>query len=357
MISVSLCMIVKNEEDVIASALESVRNIADEIIVIDTGSVDRTKEIAYRYTDQIYDFEWIDDFSAARNYSFSKATMDYIMWLDADDIIREEDRKKLLRLKETLQPSVDIVMLKYNTAFDNDGNPVFSYFRERLLARKRNYQWVEPIHEVIIPYGHVIYEDIAITHNKKLQRDPKRNIGIMEKLLSQGKQLSPRLKFYYARELYDNQRYEEAANMFNDFLSSKDAWYSNCIDACLNLSNTYNMLNQPDKAFDALLRSFRYGPPRAEICCAIGLRFFNQHDYKAAIFWYELASQQEIDSDDSGFHSLDCYRYQPYMQLCVCYDRIGNRGRAFYYNEKAAEIKPNDASVEYNRNYFSKNPV
>ena len=67
MVGISLCMIVKNEEDVLARCLESVRGIADEIIVVDTGSTDKTVEIARQFTNQVYYFEWRDDFSAARN--------------------------------------------------------------------------------------------------------------------------------------------------------------------------------------------------------------------------------------------------------------------------------------------------
>ena len=76
MATVSLCMIVRNEEDVLGRCLESVKDIVDEIIIVDTGSTDRTKEIAGRFTNTVYDFPWIDDFSAARNFSFSKATID-----------------------------------------------------------------------------------------------------------------------------------------------------------------------------------------------------------------------------------------------------------------------------------------
>ncbi len=78
MIEISLCMIVKNEEKVLGRCLDSIADLMDEIIIVDTGSTDRTKEIAKKYTEHIYDFEWIDDFSAARNFSFSKATKDYI---------------------------------------------------------------------------------------------------------------------------------------------------------------------------------------------------------------------------------------------------------------------------------------
>ena len=87
MVTISLCMIVKNEERVLGRCLESVQEIADEIIIVDTGSEDRTKEIAEKYHARVFEQEWQDDFSRARNYSFSQAEMDYCMWLDADDII------------------------------------------------------------------------------------------------------------------------------------------------------------------------------------------------------------------------------------------------------------------------------
>ena len=72
MVTISLCMIVRNEEDVLERYLKSIADVVDEIIIVDTGSVDKTKEIAKKFTDHIYDFPWVDDFSAARNFAFSK---------------------------------------------------------------------------------------------------------------------------------------------------------------------------------------------------------------------------------------------------------------------------------------------
>ena len=84
-------MIVKNEEDVLIRCLESVKDIFDEIVIVDTGSTDNTKKHALQYTPFLYDFKWIDNFSAARDFSFSKCTKSFIFWLDADDVIKPED--------------------------------------------------------------------------------------------------------------------------------------------------------------------------------------------------------------------------------------------------------------------------
>ena len=86
MCTISLCMIIRDEEEVLGRCLESVADLVDEIILVDTGSQDRTREIARHFTEKVYEFPWIDDFAAARNFSFSKASCDYCMWLDADDV-------------------------------------------------------------------------------------------------------------------------------------------------------------------------------------------------------------------------------------------------------------------------------
>ena len=86
--TISLCMIVKNEEDVLERGLESAAEV-----MVDTGSTDRTESIARKCADLVEHYKWTDDFAAARNFAFSKATMDYICWLDADDVIDEKNRK------------------------------------------------------------------------------------------------------------------------------------------------------------------------------------------------------------------------------------------------------------------------
>ena len=77
MCTISLCMIVKNEEAVLGRCLESAAALVDEIVIVDTDSTDATKEIARKFTDKLFDFPWVDDFAAARNFSFDRASGDY----------------------------------------------------------------------------------------------------------------------------------------------------------------------------------------------------------------------------------------------------------------------------------------
>ena len=238
MITISLCMIVKNEEDTIARCLDTVKDIVDEIIIVDTGSTDKTKEIAAKFTDKIYDFQWIDDFSAARNYSFSKAEKDYIFWLDADDILLPEDREKFKILKESLDPSVDMVMMKYNYAFDSEGKPSLSFFRERLSKSSLNAKWVDPIHEYIHSSGKVINSDICITH-RRVHDASGRNLRIFEKMIKDGVPFSARNRLYYAKELFYNHRYKEAIENFTIFLDGNEGWFEDNITACFQLSMCY----------------------------------------------------------------------------------------------------------------------
>ena len=133
MISLSLCMIVKNEEAVLERILKPVSQVMDAILIADTGSSDRTKEIAEQYTSQVFDFPWCDDFSAPRNFLLEKVRTDYWMWLDADDILDEKNLKKLKLLKASLDKKTDVVMMEYAVGFDTDGKATFSYYRERIL--------------------------------------------------------------------------------------------------------------------------------------------------------------------------------------------------------------------------------
>ena len=96
-------MIVKNEEANIPNCLASVAGLFDEIVVVDTGSTDRTREIAREFGARVFEFAWIDDFAAARNEALARATGDYAFWLDADDVVEPDQREKLEALFDGLR--------------------------------------------------------------------------------------------------------------------------------------------------------------------------------------------------------------------------------------------------------------
>ena len=350
--TISLCMIVKDEEMNIARCLDSAASLVDEIIIVDTGSKDQTVEIASKYTSKVYSYLWNDDFSDARNYSFSKASMDYCMWMDADDILENTEKEKFLQLKETLSPDVDIVMMKYHTAFDEAGKPSFSYFRERWIRNCPKYRWVGAVHEVIPPSGSIVYSDIAVSHKKIKVQDPDRNLNIYRKVLAEGKHLEARQQYYYGRELYYHKQYEKAVFVLEQFLLSEEGWIENKIEACLVCANCYIHLGKEQSALNALLRSMSFDMPRAEICCEIGKYFLEHGNYSIAAYWYETALGRPQNEYSGGFVLPDCYDYIPLLQLCVCFDKLGNRKLAKEYNEKAGACKPYSKAYLYNKQYF-----
>ena len=196
MAEISLCMIVKNEEKVLGRCLESAKELADEIVIVDTGSEDRTREIAGSYTSLVYEIPWRDDFSQARNFSFSMATKEYCMWLDADDVISEENRRKLLEYKGKMDGTEDVVMIKYTAGFDAAGRPSFTYYRERILRNREDLRWKGRVHEAVEPRGNVVYWDAAIFHRKEGPGEPGRNLRIYEKMRAAGEVFGPRELFY-----------------------------------------------------------------------------------------------------------------------------------------------------------------
>ena len=352
MITISLCVIVKNEADVLARMLDSAAPIADEIIIVDTGSSDSTKEIARAYTSLIYDFPWTQDFSAARNYACSKAQMEYWMWLDADDVISSRAQKELLSLKDSLDPNTDIVMMKYVSGFDQTGKPALSYYRERLIKNKKGFTWKGRVHEAVTPSGAIAWVPIEIEHRKVSSGDPDRNLKIYESMIRQGEVLEPRHQYYYGRELLDHGKFSEAVTVLEHFLTEPNAWTENKIDACLLMAHAYEQTQHNDRALTALFKSFLYDTPRAEICCKIGLLKQKDGLYKQAIYWYKQALLDQPDLHPGAFMPEDFYQFIPYIQLCICYDCLKNYKTAFIYHTKAQKLKPESDAVRHNQAYF-----
>ena len=341
-------MIVKNESDVLARCLNSCKNAFDEIIIVDTGSTDNTKQIAQKFNCKIFDFVWQDDFSLARNFAFSQAKSDYIMWLDADDVIPKSTLLKIKALKNTF--SADVYMLKYNVAFLN-GKPTFSFYRERILKNCPSAKWQGAVHECIAPFGKVEHVNCAINHKKQKQGDSNRNINIYKKIEKQ-RELNAREQYYYARELFEHKCYSKCAKVLSKFLAGNKGWVENVIDAHVLLADCYAMLNKPDKILPQLFNTFAYDSPRANVLCKIGDYHLKHGEFERAINWYTLAPKCKDVLCKGGFVDRAYYNYYPYVQMCYCYYCLKDIKSAIKYNAMAKKFN-NSQIVQNNEKYFN----
>lgn len=349
--TLGLCMIVKNEADVLGRCLQSANGLFDEIAVADTGSRDGTEQIARQFTDTVVPFRWQDDFAAARNFSFSLSRADYVMWLDADDVLLPADRDALLALKRTLNGETDAYFLPYRMGEEADA-PVF--MRERIVRRARRFVWKGAVHETLAVYGRTAFANAAVTHKKPPGKQSGwRNLCIYAKQFSRGRMPDERQKYYFARELKDNGLYASAAAAYEWFLRG-NGWTENKIGACRDLAFCYKMCKKRNRCLQALLQSFRYAPPRPEICCDLGDLCFEEGDLRQAVFWYKLALNGGADAKTGAFVQPSCSGFYPCIRLCVCYDRLGEYERAAAYNERAGQYRPQDASYLHNKLYFEK---
>ena len=245
-------MIVKNEEPVLARCLDSVASMMDEIIIVDTGSTDRTKEIAAQYTNRIYDFTWCDDFSAARNYAFSLATMDYIYCPDADEYLDLENQRRFLRLKGALLPEIEIVQMNYITPPDfNTVQNCKKEPRPKLFKRLRTFSWVDPVHETIRTDPVIYDSDIDILHHPHTMH-AKRDFAMFEKAFRENHVLSEKITRMYARELYkcgDEEDFLRAADYFSIHYEA----HADAESACI-LAHAARIQNSVDDFFSICLK-------------------------------------------------------------------------------------------------------
>lgn len=335
MITISLCMIVKNEERLLARCLDSVSGLMDEIIIVDTGSSDRTKEIAARYTDKVYDFEWVQDFAAARNFAFSKAGMEYIYSADADEVLDEENRKAFLQLKETLLPEIDIVQMYY--ANQLDFGTIYNFDKElrpKLFKRLRTFTWVEPIHEQVMIEPVVFDSDIAILHMPE-NNHKDRDLASFVRMTASGQHLSARLHNIYAKELF-------ISGEDHDFLDAEAFFETSCEDtergldeikeaACV-VARAARLRGDTGKFFKYALKVVA-AEGCAEICCELGEYFLGQQDLHEAIVWFYNGAYET-----ESILNIHSSREIPLHSLARCYALLGNKEQADAY-EKLAEEK------------------
>lgn len=345
----SLCMIVKNEEERLGNCLASVRRVVDEIVVADTGSTDGTKAVARRYADTVLDVPWEDDFSSARNASLAAGTKPYLLWLDADDVLDPDAARRLSALRGRLDGTVDAVFLPYLYAFHADGTPALVFERERIVRKDAGFRFEGRVHEAMAVSGNVLHEDIPVRHTRT-HAHGRRNLSIYERAIAAGAKLSPRDVYYYARELRDCGETARAERAFADFLAM-DGWRENALDAHVQRGACLEALGRAGEARGEYLAALGT-EPRAEALCALGALCMREGRAKEAEFWYRAALLTEPPLGTGAFVDPDAYGYAPLLQLCVLLDAQGRTDEAREMNERALALRPGDETALRNRAYF-----
>ena len=333
MITISACMIVKNEEKVLARCLDSLKGIWDELIIVDTGSTDGTKEIAARYTDKIYDFKWIDDFSAARNFAMDKATCDYIYTPDADEILDDDNREKFLKLKDVLLPEIEIVEMRYVNQLEN--GTVYNFdkeYRPKLYKRLRTFTFIEPIHETVRLDPVVFESDIDIIHKPETVHTD-RDIRIFERVLDEGRNLSIRLAKMYAKELMisgGEADFKKAAPYFKAVADSTAN--SELLKlACIVVSEDAAIRNDSVELLKYALKDVA-SDGSSETCTILGAFYESKGDLTEAALWYYNARYETEPQANIKYKTI-----LPLKGLVRVYKALGDEATAASYEEELEE--------------------
>lgn len=231
----SLCMIVKDEEACIGKCLSSIENVVDEIIIVDTGSKDRTVEICQSFGANVYEFPWNKSFSDARNFGLERATGDWILWLDADE---EMDSADVYKLRDILYSDEDILSIHLINYYGERPEPdkTFEIAHTRLFRNHKGFKFMNKIHEMLnveevltvpeeglviktvsIKLHHYGYMDAVSENKKKFER----NLSMLKDELKQ-KDHNPWIHYHIASEYYRVKEFSKAFHHVNssikDFL-------------------------------------------------------------------------------------------------------------------------------------------
>lgn len=368
--TISLCMIVKNEEHFLEQCLQSVQGLVDEIIIVDTGSTDKTKEIAQKFTAKVFDFQWCDDFSAVRNESLKHATGDWILVLDADETMAERNHAVIKELLSSTSPEVSGFILMQRNYFKSMEDLSYGSFEGinvtaaggelgfisakgdrytesrdtvgwlptpivRLFRNEKNASFSGRVHEDVSPslLGKIITTAIPIHHFGKINVETwKRKWKLYEQL---GEKKAVEEKDYYAyfelgRQYLSGKnglgkpRLEDAKRMFEHSLELKgDFWLS-----WFNLGSVHLILNDPTKAVFCLQKALKYKPDAPQIYLNLGVALVKQKKFDDAerIFWQGI--------------ELNPRRADLFKDLGLCYLEMGKEREATDVLKKAVELNP-----------------
>lgn len=364
--TIALCCILKDEIKNLPQLLSSVEGCFDEIYLTDTGSADGSiewiKENAQHVSKcqklVLKHFTWINDFAAARNYSMKDVTADYVMWMDLDDVM--SDKEKFIQWRDHVMMLGDFWMAPYYYSFDQHGHPNCTFLRERVVKTTKKFEWEYFIHEGMIPKEPVsaqLVNSWQVHHRRTpedYEKDFKRNVTILEER-ARKEDLPTRLKFYYGKELFDKQKFQEAYVWLDQIITKEDLQlhdkiltYEYLIRASINRFHQeqgHKPEDQKDKTLPARslalgLQALALAPKRAEIYCLIAdcLHLLGQSSDTLPFYEAARSCKPNNPNDPSFlFTNVPAYTYIPANQIARHKHSIGDLDGAIFEAKTAYE--------------------
>lgn len=343
----SLCMIVKNEEKNLINCIQSVASIVDEIIIVDTGSGDHTIELAKQYATLVVQIPWNDNFAEARNISLEEATGRWVLVLDADETLYDEDITKLKKLihLDRNHEGFFLQIVNYKEQFIDSHQEIFPALR--LFRNRAAYRFNGAIHEQIapsIPSEKITMTDIRIHHNgahnhNKNETRSKRNISILEKELTKD-QANNFHRFNLGVEYIVLNDYVKAIEQF-EYISlptkDKEMWLSRYYKT---LAYCYIKINHWDKANNLLEEGKKIYPDFPDLFYLEGMLLIAQNKYQEALFpLYTCLAIGETNNleyiSEKGMGT-----YKPYFVLGSIYEALNDRQKAKLCYQNTLQLNP-----------------
>lgn len=334
MTPISVCIITKNEENNLDRCLSCIKDYPFEMVVVDTGSTDKTVEVAKKYTENVFHFDWIDDFSAARNFSISKASNDWILVLDADEFTYELDLEEIYRLIDSHPADIGRLLRS-----SHDTENATSIDRVERLFNRNVYHYERPIHEQVVPIdkttplmtypiplcvSHVGYGETTETAKKKALR----NLRI---LLASEKDYPDAYTYYQiGQSYYILKDWEKALSYFQKGLSFD---LNPKIDYVRVMMVNYGYcllhLEQITEAIAVFERYYSYFDTYADYVFLIGYIYMKAGNYMQSALNFIKATTL------SEYLVLGTNSFLAHYHLGVVYEMIGNKEMALMFYKKA----------------------
>jgi tetratricopeptide (TPR) repeat protein len=347
-------MIVRDEEATLPRCLESLAGAVDEIVVVDTGSTDGTLEAARRYTAQVYPFEWIQDFAAARQFAFDQARGDWVFWLDADDILRGAEN--IRRLAKEAPAGVGAVHWPYVVAWDAWGNPTCRFWRERLVRNDDSYRWSGRVHEVLTtnrPWKAVYNDQVIVEHHPPAREaeHTRRNLEILEAEYAASQGNPPaRLLFYLGREYAAAGQQEQALEILEEH-QRRCTWGDERYQSLLQTAAILLGQGRDEQAIDALLQALKVCPHWPDAYFALARVYYQRCDWHKVLHWTEMGRAMPQPETSLFTNPMD-YRFNWMIYYTNALYHLGETQAALDWSRKALQICPGDAMHRQNLAFF-----